>query len=69
MTTKSIPPPSIRLDENRRPGRNSPRTYRLPFLDLALCSQQHDLLVLNQREDLTDDGSRDPLSIFNVDFP
>ncbi len=42
----------------------------LPFLDACEFAQQHDLLVMNLREDLTDDwATHSRAEIFNIDFP
>jgi len=46
------------------------RGERLPFLEEPPSRRHHDLLVMNQREDLTDDPScRGASPIFNLDFP
>lgn len=42
----------------------------LPFLDACEFAQHHDLLIMNLREDLTDDRAiHGYAEIFNIDFP
>ncbi|MBX7122315.1 MAG: hypothetical protein K1X42_09310 [Opitutaceae bacterium] len=50
-------------DDRRRQTRRCARP--LPFLDTCGIAQQHDLLVMNLREDLTDNTQ----GTFDIDFP
>ncbi len=51
--------------------RPAPRPAKpLPFLDACEFTQCHDLLIMNLREDLTDDRAiHGYAEIFNIDLP
>lgn len=64
------PPPDIDPldDAYLRPARRAAKP--LPFLDACEFAQHHDLLIMNLREDLTDNRTiRGYAEIFNIDFP
>ncbi len=66
----STPAPDIALPDDAclRP---LPRPAKpLPFLDACEFARHHDLLIMNLREDLTDDRAIQRYApIFNIDLP